>query len=83
MVVILLDINTSEPIQCANDGRSGIKLSFDEINELCLNSTSSYPVECYKMVSNKDRKLYGMKLCKGAQNSLTWKCWRGTYSSVK
>ena len=73
-------VSTPEPIQCANDGRSGIKLSFDEIMELCGSSSSSFPVECYKMVSNKDRKLYGMQLCREAQNSLTWKCWRGVLS---
>ena len=75
--IIRTDIDAVEQIQCANDGRTGIKLSYDEIHELCVNTTSSYPVECYKMVSNKDRQKYGMKLCKGAQNSLTWKCWKG------
>mmetsp|Transcript_4723 Transcript_4723/g.8910 ORF Transcript_4723/g.8910 Transcript_4723/m.8910 type:complete len:758 (-) Transcript_4723:84-2357(-) len=72
-----------ESLTCVKDSRSGtVKLSFQEVKSLCIGARTNYPLECYKTLSSKDRKVYGLELCTGAESALAYQCWR-TLSSIQ
>lgn len=62
-------------ILCAQEAKS-LKLKYQEIYELCSHAKSGTPVFCYESLTQKDRKLIGMKLCANATSSLPSTCWK-------
>jgi hypothetical protein len=51
-------------------------MKFEDIFELCGNTNSAAPVECYQKLSLKERSGIGMKLCAAVTSPLPSECWR-------
>lgn len=62
------------PVKCANDAKHQFKLKYEDVFDLCVNSTSTGPVECFKTLSLTERQGFGKKLCSGVVSSQPAKC---------
>ena len=63
------------PIECALQARSDLKLKFDDVYLLCVDSSNLFPVMCMNSLSKKERELYGVSLCTRAVSDATANCW--------
>eukprot|EP01036_Dinobryon_divergens_P006740 gene6740-8953_t len=61
---------------CALEAKKQLKSSFEDIYELCSNSSTAAPVMCMKELSTKERESIGVSLCSGAYSYHPGSCWK-------